>query len=136
MADERDAEGVTKIGEPLRFYDRGEQAWPALWRMPETGDDADLFDKMAHITDDICLRQAVHVWDNCMQIPQAFPGVAEGLLSAHARLVVGFGVIDDLEAAADAVRSAWLGIARQCVIVREGGWDALPLHAQPDGEAD
>jgi hypothetical protein len=101
-------------GAPLTFYGKRDEDWPAAWLLPELDEDeADLFGNMAHLSDDLILRTAVNIWDNCIRAPGAFEGVVGGVLSAHARLVVGSGRCEDLARAADAVRDAWLGMAEQ-----------------------
>lgn len=73
-------------GQPLSFYDKKDDEWPAAWRLPELDEDeADLFGKFAHMADDLTLRQAVNIWDNGIRMPGALEGVIGGVLSAHAR---------------------------------------------------
>jgi hypothetical protein len=111
-------EAGAAIGAPLKFYSRDEASWPPAWRLPEQDDDdADLYDKVAHLTDDAILRTAVNVWDNCMRAPGAFEAVVGGMISAHARLVVGSGGCTDLEQAAEAFGKAWLGMAKQAALL-------------------
>ena len=117
-----------QIGEPLPNYTRGEDAWPPAWKLP-SGDDfadhGDLFDKMAWAADDFLLRQAIHLWDNCLRAAPCLPGIQGGMISAHARLLVGSGRCNpDLEKAADAVREAWIGMARQAQQLQRNGYDA------------
>lgn len=104
-------------GGPLRPYRLKDADWPPQWRLPEDPadldeNDQDLFGRMAWLADDLVLRSAVNIWDNALRIPQAFEGIAGGMLSAHARFCSPM-VITDLEGAADAVREGWLGMARQ-----------------------
>lgn len=115
------SKGGVKFGEPLSFYNRAEVGWPAAWVLPEQDDDeADLYDKVAHLSDDVLLRQAVHVWDNCMRAPGTFEAVFGGMISAHARFVVGSGRCADLEKASLAVAKAWLGMAKQAALLGLG----------------
>lgn len=107
-------QGGVQFGEPLTFYSRGEETWPAAWKLPEReDDDGDLFCKMAWLADDLILRQAVHVWDNAMRAPGTIPGISGGMLSAHARFVIGSGVNIDLKQAAQHVAEAWLIFAQE-----------------------
>lgn len=120
-------------GAPLTAYKVREEDWPAVWRLPDGmfEQDGDLFEKMATLTDDMVLRTAVNCWDNCIRAPGAFEGVAGGVLSAHARLVVGLlaaGEFEDIERAADITREAWLGMARQALAVNKGGWESARLN--------
>lgn len=126
-----------QYGEPLPHYAHGEASWPAVWRLPEQDDDdADLFDKVCHLADDVLLREAVHIYDNCLRLPAAISGVAAGMLSAHARLMVGHGIKEgaDLDAMADAMRTAWRAMAEQALTVHREGWDALPRSEVPTPE--
>jgi hypothetical protein len=110
-------------GAPLTHYDKREADWPPAWILPDQGDEADLFAKFAWLADDVLLRTAVNIWDNGLRMPDAFEGIYAGMLSAHARLAVGYGLKGgiDLEKAADDFREAWLGMARQAL---ELGGDA------------
>jgi len=101
-------------GEPLTRYAKRDEDWPAAWHLPELDEDeADLFGKFAYLTDDLVLRLAINIWDNGLRLPGALEGISGGLISAHARLIVGSGGCPDLEQAANAVREAWLGMALQ-----------------------
>lgn len=121
-------------GQPLPRYDKREEDWPAAWRLPDLAEEeADLFGKFAHLTDDVTLRTAVNVWDNGLRLPGSAEGIAGGMLSAHARV----GLISlggqlhrwDLERAANAIRDGWLGMARQVVE------HATLAGTDPEGEA-
>lgn len=131
MARKSNDDPFNGLGAPLSFYSKGEPAWPPAWKLPDLDDDdQDVFGKFAYLADDLVLRTAVNIWDNGLRLPGAFEGITGGLLSAHARLVIGTitsaGALEqyDLEKAADAVREAWIGMARQAVRL-----------SQDDGEA-
>jgi hypothetical protein len=118
----------TKIGEPLPYYKRGEEHWPQVWRLPDQDDDqADLVDKITWLTDDIVLREAVHILDNTMCMPGSAQGVLVGLVGAAARLVAGSEtlLVASDEGLADAVRSGFISLLRQYRSVNRVGWDAL-----------
>lgn len=118
MGEKITTEAGVVIGAPLNFYDRDEASWPAAWKLPEQDDDeADLFDKVCYLTDDLVLRTAISVWDNCIRAPGALEGVMGGMISAHARLVVGSGLCADLEKAAKAVGDMWLDMAKQAALL-------------------
>lgn len=104
-------------GQPLTRYDKQDEAWPVAWLLPDLDEDeVDLFGKFAHLADDLTVRQAINIWDNGLRLPGALEGIIGGIISAHARLVVGTGACDDLERAADGVRQAWLGMAKQAAL--------------------
>lgn len=117
-----ETEADTQFGAPLNFYDRDEANWPAAWKLPEQDDDtADLFDKVIYLADDLMLRTAVNVWDNCMRAPGSFEAVQGAMISAHARFLVGSGRCADLARAAKAIGEMWLDMAAQAARLGGGG---------------
>lgn len=111
-------------GSPLHHYAKREGDWPAAWHLPgEPDDDADIFSKFAWLADDLLLRTAINIWDNGIRMPGAIEGVQGGIISAHARLIIGLGQMfgsndnADLEQAADGVREAWLAMAKQAQLL-------------------
>jgi hypothetical protein len=113
-------------GAPLSHYQAGDADWPVIWRLPDIDlDEADLFDRLIYFADDHLLRQAVNLWDNCLRGPGTFAPILMALISVHARLWAGSDAgVEDLERAGDAVRQAWLGMAKQALdIHRRGSWD-------------
>jgi len=112
-----------QVGQPLHFYRRGEAEWPQVWRMPDlAGEDGTVFAKTCALSDDLVLRAAVNIYDNCLRHADAFEGACAGLIAAHARLMAGAGLKVTPEQAADAVRTAWLRMFQQAVDIQAHGW--------------
>lgn len=115
-----------KIGNPLPYYKRGEQDWLDLWKLPEGDEDAELSTRVARLTDDIVLREAVHIWDNCLRGPGTVEGILGGMISAQARLMISLmGPLDEAEigVAADDIRDTWITMARKWAVVKAEGWE-------------
>lgn len=88
MAEDFDEAGVINYGEPLPNYTRGEDHWPRIWRDMEVPDEADVYDKVAALTDNVLLREAIHCWDNCLRLPESAEGVMAGMLGALVRFAI------------------------------------------------
>jgi hypothetical protein len=109
---------LTGRGAPLTAYDVGEADWPPAWRdLPEASDEADLFEQMATLTDDMVLRTAVNCLDNCMRMPGSAEGVAAGMISAHARFLVGLNPHADLEQSGREFGVAWTAMAKEARVL-------------------
>lgn len=88
MAGIFDEADVINYGEPLPNYTRGQEGWPPVWRDMEISDEADMYDKVAALTDNVLLREAIHCWDNCLRLPDSAEGVMAGILGALVRFAV------------------------------------------------
>jgi hypothetical protein len=134
-------EDHVREGVPLPNYTRGQDTWPTLWRLPV--DEMcegyqNMADKLAVLVDDLCLREAIHVWDNCLRVDttENRAGISAGILSAHARFTLEFMAPEqDLEEVAEAMKQGWLGLAMQARTVRDADtWSALlPAQEETDG---
>lgn len=100
-------------GGPLPNYNKGEDAWPAIWRDINRGEGEGVYRQMAELADDIILRTSVNCWDNCLQLPDAASGVAVGLIAANARFVLGVNPDVPIDQAAIDFAVAWESMARE-----------------------
>lgn len=47
-----------------------------------------MYDKVAALTDNVILREAIHCWDNCLRLPESAEGVLAGVIGALVRFAI------------------------------------------------